>query len=122
MVIGDVIARLKDWGIESVEESAIQFPYDKVVWEVKNRINCDEIPEGLEHITIDMVCAEYLKMKNALGTLTELEIESVATSISMGDSNVSFGDSTPEQKFDALLEYMLTGHDEDFIAYRKLVW
>ena len=27
MVIGDVIARLKDWGIESVEESAIQFPY-----------------------------------------------------------------------------------------------
>ena len=127
MVIADVVTRLHDWGIESVEsdDPALSFTYEKVVWMVKNRINSDEIPEGLEKITIDMVCAEYLKFLQSLGKLTEIEIESVtASSISMGDTTVNLGgaDATPEQKFNSLINGILTGHEEDFIRYRRMVW
>ena len=113
MAIADVVTRLLDWGIESVEsdDPALSFTYEKVVWMVKNRINSDDIPEGLEKITIDMVCAEYLKFLHSLGKLTELEIDAVtASSISMGDTTVNLGgaDSTPEQKFNSLIDGILT--------------
>lgn len=121
MVIGDVVSRLSSMGIEASEE-VLQFPFDKVSWYVKNRINSDEIPEGLEYIAIDMVCAEYLQLAKALGQLTELQFETVANSVTMGDTSYTFNDQSPEQKFDMVLDHMLNGHEEDFIRYRRMVW
>lgn len=127
MVIADVVTRLQDWGLEGVDSNdpTLSFTFEKVIWMVKNRINSDEIPEGLEKITIDMVCAEYLKFLYSLGKLTEIEIESVtASSITMGDTSVNLGgaDATPEQKFNSLINGFLNGHEEDFIRYRRMVW
>lgn len=122
----DVIKRLKDFGYkyDEVEEShALEFAISKASWSVLNDTNCDVIPEGLLNIAIDMACAEFLLLQKGFGKLTDIVFESVAKSISEGDTSVTFVDgATPEQKFDAAVGHLLTGHKGEFARYRKLVW
>lgn len=125
MELQEIIERLKGMGYEYVEEDEYQldFAMSKVQWHIHNLTNLDSIPTGLKYIAIDMVCAEFLQMKKGLGQLSEIEFEQIANSVSMGDTSVSFvTDATPEQKFDIVIAYLLTGHDEDIICYRKMVW
>lgn len=122
----DVIKRLRDFGYdykEAESSDSLDFAISKTTWCILNATNCAEIPEGLSFIAIDMVCAEFLKIKKGFGQLTEIVFENVAKSVAMGDTNVTFADeATPEQKFDAAINYLLTGHEDDFLRYRKMVW
>lgn len=122
----EVIKRLRDFGYDyyvEKDEHHLEFSISKASWSVLNATNCDSIPEGLMQIAIDMACAEFLQLKKGFGQLTTIVFESVAKSISEGDTSVTFVDgASPEQKFDAALAYLLTGHEGDFLRYRKLVW
>lgn len=122
----DVTKRLKDFGYEYKEDAdghALEFAISKASWSVLNDTNCDEIPEGLMNIAIDMACGEFLQLQKGFGKLTGIEFERVAKSISEGDTSVTFSEgATPEQKFDAAVGHLLTGHKGEFVRYRKLVW
>ena len=120
-----IINRLKSLGYEYdyADDYSIEFTIEKATQQILNIINCSEIPEGLIKIAVDMVCAEFLKLKKGFGLLDNAKFEQIAHSIALGDTNIQFADgSTPEQKFDASIEHLLSGHQEDFIRYRKLVW
>lgn len=123
---GTIINRLNDFGYAydmSKDDFSIEFAIEKVTQHILNATNCVEIPDGLNNIAVDMVCAEFLKLKKGFGQLTDIEFEQVASSIKLGDANVQFSnESTPEQKFDASISYLLNGHESDFARYRKLVW
>ena len=121
-----IVNRLNDLGYEykeDIDAFSLEFATEKVINHIKNKTNCSEIPEGLMNIAIDMVCAEFLKVKKGFGQLTTFDFELIAESIKLGDATVQFADgSTPEQKFDAAINYLLSNHEDDFIRYRKMVW
>lgn len=121
-----IIERLKSFGYEYKDDTdafSLDFAIEKVTNHVLNKTNCSEIPERLINIAIDMVCAEFLKLKKGFGQLTDIEFEQVAQSIKLGDTNVQFpNEATAEQKFDAAINYLLSGHEDDFIRHRKMVW
>ncbi len=122
----NVIKRLKTFGYEydlNNDSYSIEFAIEKVTNHILNKTNCSEIPDGLNNIAIDMVCAEFLNLKKGFGQLTDFDFEMVAESVKLGDTNIQFAKgSTPEQKFDSCIGYLLTGHEDDFAKYRKLVW
>lgn len=126
MELENIIKRLKDFGYEYKETTdaySLEFATDKVEHHILNQTNCSEVPEGLINIAIDMVCAEFLKIKKSFGQLSNFDFELVAQSIKLGDATVQLSnDATPEQKFDAAINYLLSGHTDDFIRYRKMVW
>lgn len=126
MELENITKRLKDFGYEYNETTdaySLEFAMDKVEYHILNQTNCSEVPEGLTNIAIDMVCAEFLKIKKSFGQLSNFDFELVAQSIKLGDATVQLSnDATPEQKFDTAINYLLSGHDDDFIRYRKMVW
>lgn len=121
-----VSLRLKDFGYEYDETNdsvSLDFAISKTTWSILNATNCAEIPEGLTFVAMDMACAEFLKIKKSFGQLTTIVFENVAKSINMGDTSITFSEeASPEQKFDIVVDYLLTGHEDEFLAYRKLVW
>lgn len=118
--------RLADFGYKYVEDKdsfSVTFAIDKVTNHILHETNCSELPKSLTQIAVDMVCAEFLKLKKGFGQLTDTEFELVAQTIKLGDANVQFSsEATPEQKFDAAITYLLSGHETDFAACRKMVW
>ena len=121
-----IIERLKTFGYEYKEledEYSLDFAVSKITWHILNNINNSSIPEGLMFIAIDMVCAEFLKIKKSFGELDNIDFEMIAQNIKLGDTNIQFvNEATPEQKFDAAIDYLLTGYESEFVRYRKLVW
>lgn len=121
-----VIKRLDSFGYAYKEDEdafSLEFATDKVENHIRHKTNQDDIPEGLNNVAIDMICAEFLNVKKGFGQLTDYDFESIAQSIKLGDASVQLSnDATPEQKFDAVVGYLLNGHDEDFVRYRRMVW
>lgn len=121
-----IIKRLETMGYTynpQTDEYALEFAEDRVTERILNAINDSEIPDGLSFLATDMVCAEFLKLKKGFGQLTEIQFEQIARTIKLGDTNIEFAnDASPEQKFDAAINYLLTGHEDEFARYRKLVW
>ena len=54
--------RLKSLGYEvkADDEFALTFCVEKVRSSIKNEINWSDVPEGLEHIAVDMAVGEFL--------------------------------------------------------------
>ena len=123
---GKLVARLKDFGYEYNSETdagLLQFCTDSVENKIKNRINQSVIPEELEEVEIDMICGNFLGVKKSCGQLDSYNFEQAVQSIKEGDTQVTFASGlSPEQQFDALINSMTNGHEEDFIRFRKLVW
>ena len=121
-----LIARLADLGYSydaTSDAGLLLFCQESVENDIKNRINTKSIPDGLEQIYIDMVCGNFLRTKKSCGQLSSFDFEASVQSIKEGDTQVTFIDGlSPEQQFDALIIRMTTGHDEDIIRYRRIVW
>lgn len=122
-----LIARLHDLGYEYNERTdagLLEFSMDYAETKIKNRTNHTVIPEDLEVIEIDMVCGYFLSTKKSCGQLgSSYDFARAVQTVKEGDTQVSFGDGlSPEQQFDALMNSMIYGHEEDFIRFRRLVW
>jgi hypothetical protein len=105
------------------DEAMIEFCTGKVEEHIKAVTACAPIPGGLTHTAIDMVCGEFLRLKKSVGQLTEFTFEQVASNVKLGDTSVTFAaDASPEAQFDAIVNYLISGHESDLYAYRKLVW
>lgn len=99
-----------------------------VVERIKNETNQQEIPEGLNWLASEMVAGQYLSLKKNSGQLNidGLDLEAAVKQIQEGDTNTVFaigeGSTTPEQRLDALINYLMNGRTHEFIKYRRLVW
>lgn len=107
----------------AADEAMIEFCTGKVEEHIKAVTACASIPDDLTHTAIDMVCGEFLRLKKSVGQLTGYTFEQVASNVKLGDTSVSFAaDASPEAQFDACVNYLISGHESDLYAYRKLVW
>ena len=107
------------------DQWALDFAINKVETHINNSCNTTSIPEGLLYHAVDRVCGEFLLVMQKSGMLNmeELDLSGILNSISMGDASVSFdGDSTDEDKFNKLLDYLLNSGEGDLICYRKMRW
>ena len=87
--------RLESFGYEvkADDEFALTFCVGKVRSSIINDINWKEVPEGLEHIAVDMAVGEFLLSKKTFAPddLTGLDLDYAVKQIQTGDTNTVFG-------------------------------
>lgn len=97
-----------------------------VQYRVQNETNQSELPEGLVSVAVYMVVGEYLNMKKVSGQLDGFDLDAAIKQIQEGDTNTVFaigdGSSTPEQRLDALISYLINGRTREFYRFRRFVW
>ena len=120
-----IIKRLADFGYTYTvdDEFALGFTMEKVENHILISTNQSSIPEGLKNVAVDMVCGEFLLVQKQFGKLEGMDFELLAHNIKLGDMSVQFSnEATPEQQFETAARYLINGHSEDLLAFRKLVW
>ena len=121
-----VLKRLVSFGYTLKEDDSwlICFAIQKVENHIKNSCNTTDVPDGLFNVAVDMVCGEFLFTKKQTGQLeiADLDFDGAFTSIKEGDTQVNFGGSSDEEKFDQMVNYLLHHGEGDFVCYRKIRW
>lgn len=127
MLSDDIAARLIVFGytVTAADDWLIGFTTSKVENDIKNRCNISTIPEGLYQTEVDMIVGEFLFTKKNLGQLSDLDLSAAVKSVEEGDTTITFavgsGSSTPEQRFDAVIN-ILRSPSVDFAAFRCIKW
>lgn len=97
-----------------------------VQYKVQNETNRKDVPEGLVSVAVYMAVGEYLNMKKVSGQLEGFDLEAAIKQIQEGDTNTVFaigdGSSTPEQRLNNLINYLISGRTYEFYHYRRFVW
>ena len=111
----------------AADDPLLDIALNNVQWRIKNLSNLSEIPEGLESLAVSMAVGEYLNMKKCSGQLEGFDLDAAAVkSIQEGDTNITFalgeGSSTPEQRLNSLIDYLINGRIGEIYRYRRLVW
>ena len=122
--------RLVSFGYEvkADDEFALAFCIEKVRSTIKNEINWQDVPEGLEHVAVDMVVGEFLLSKKtfALADIAGLDLNYAVKQIQTGDTNTVFavgeGSATPEQRLTTFINYLLSRGRDEFNSFRRLRW
>lgn len=121
-----VLKRLVSFGYTLKEDDSwlICFAMQKVENHIKNSCNTTDVSDGLFNVAVDMVCGEFLFTKKQTGQLeiADLDFDGAFTSIKEGDTQVNFGGSSDEEKFDQMVNYLLHHGEGDFVCYRKIRW
>lgn len=122
------VAMLTALGVAvAADDPLLDIALNNVQWRIKNLSNLSEIPEGLESLAVSMAVGEYLNMKKCSGQLEGFDLDAAAMkSIQEGDTNITFalgeGSSTPEQRLNSLIDYLINGRIGEIYRYRRLVW
>lgn len=122
------VAMLTALGVAgAADDPLLDIALNNVQWRIKNLSNLSEIPEGLESLAVSMAVGEYLNMKKSSGQLEGFDLDAAAVkSIQEGDTNITFalgeGSSTPEQRLNSLIDYLINGRIGEIYRYRRLVW
>ena len=122
------VAMLTALGVAgAADDLLLDIALNNVQWRIKNLTNLSEIPEGLESLAVSMAVGEYLNMKKCSGQLEGFDLDAAAVkSIQEGDTNITFalgeGSSTPEQRLNSLIDYLINGRIGEIYRYRRLVW
>ncbi len=125
-----VKARLQSFGYEvkATDIAALTFCVEKVRSTVKNEINWQDVPEGLEHIAIDMACGEFLNAKKTFAPdeLENMDLDAAVKQITTGDTSTVFavgdGSQTDEQRLEAFTSYLLNYGRSEFNSFRRIRW
>lgn len=123
----DVVAMLTALGVTGADtDPLLDILLMNVQQRIMNKINCSTIPEGLEGVAVSMAVGEYLNMKKCSGQLEGFDLDAAVKSIQEGDTNITFalgeGSSTPEQRLNSLIDYLINGRIGEIYRYRRLVW
>ena len=121
------VAMLTALGVAvAADDPLLDMVLNNVQWRIKNLSNLSEIPEGLESLAVSMAVGEYLNMKKANGQLEGFDLEAAGKQNQEGDTNITFalgeGSSTPEQRLNSLIDYLINGRIGEIYRYRRLVW
>ena len=122
--------RLQSLGYEvkAEDEFALTFCVEKVRSTIKNEINWKDVPEGLEHIAIDMACGEFLNAKRTFAPddLEVIDLDAAVKEIKTGDTTTVFsigeGSQTDEQRLSAFINHLLTYGLSEFNSFRRIRW
>lgn len=122
-----VISMLTALGVTgATTDPLLDMVLTNVQWRIKNLSNLSEIPEGLESLAVSMAVGEYLNRKKCSGQLEGFDLDAAVKSIQEGDTNITFalgeGSSTPEQRLNSLIDYLINGRIGEIYRYRRLVW
>lgn len=126
--IDNIKARLTSFGytLQDSDDSIIPFCMEKVRSYIKNEVNWQDVPEGLQHMAIDMVCGEFLQAKKtwAPADLSTLDLDRAVKQITTGDTSTTFADGsqTDEQRLDSFINALLHCADGQFSAFRRIRW
>lgn len=120
-----VLRRLDSFGYKVTEEDAfgIAFSVQKSETNIKNDCNITEIPEGLQQTLCDMSCSDFLSVKYRTGklNLSDLDLDGAISSVSEGDTSISFDKSTTDEgKFNALVSTL--SERGNLACYRRFKW
>lgn len=123
----EVISMLTALGVTvAADDPLLEIIIRTVQYDIQNKTNQSEIPEGLVNVAVYMAVGEYLSMKKASGQLDGFDLDAAIKQIQEGDTNTVFaigdGSSTPEQRLDALISYLINGRTSEFYRFRRLVW
>lgn len=129
-MLDTVIERLASFGYTVTEADSwvIGFLIEKVENHIKNSCNILSVPDGLYQVAVDMVVGNFLFEKKAVNadSLAGIDLSAVVKQIQEGDTNVSFavgeGSKTPEQRLDAVISWLMTYGEKDFVTYRCISW
>ena len=121
------LGRLKSFGYDFTEDDyfVLCFAMQKVKNHINNSCNTTSIPDGLFYIAVDMICGEFLFSKKQTGQLEieNLDLNGTITSISEGDTSVQFAQgASDEDKFNQLLNHLMTKGEGEFVCYRRIKW
>ena len=126
-----VVMRLKffKYDVPESEKSIIDYVILKVLSSVNNKTNqcytADDIPYGLYSIVVDKVVGEFLMFKKNMGDIPELDLSPVEKQIQVGDTNTVYAVETvssPEKRYDTLINFLIFARDDELIRYRRLTW
>jgi ferritin-like metal-binding protein YciE len=118
-----VIELLSLFGVtDAASDPLIDFAIKLVEDTIKNKINQEVIPEGLQTVELYMIAGQYLMLKKSAGQLEDsgFQIEQAEKSIQEGDTSISFADETMTAEY--LINYLMTYGQDQLNRYRKLVW
>lgn len=126
----NVKERLKGFGytVKAGDDFALTFCIEKVRSTIKNEVNWQDVPEGLEHIAVDMTVGEFLLSKKTFAPddLDSLDLDYAVKQIQTGDTNTVFatgdGTMTPEQRLTSFINYLLSYGREEFSCFRRIRW
>ncbi|EOY7157806.1 hypothetical protein ACQD5W_002363 [Clostridioides difficile] len=129
-IIDEIEKRLESFGyiLKDGDKWLIGFVREKIENIIKLDCNIKTIPIELKGIEIDMIVGEFLFTKKNMGQLDieSLNFEAVEKSISEGDTKVDFaigsGSQTPEQRFDTLINHLMTYGKNKILTFRCLRW
>ncbi len=120
--------RSLSYEVKDDDEHALAFCVEKVRSTIKNEVNWQDVPKGLEHVAIDMVVGEFLNAKKTFAPddLSGIDLDAAIKQIQTGDTNTVFavgsGSETPEQRLTAFIEYLLRDRRSEFNAFRRIRW
>lgn len=129
-MLDDVIERLASFGYTVTEADSWVFTFviEKVENHIKNSCNILIIPDGLYQIAVDMAVGNFLFQKKAVDadSLAGIDLSAAVKQIQEGDTSVTFavgeGSRTPEQRLDAVISWLMTYGEKDFVKYRCISW
>lgn len=117
---------LNCFGVSEINMDLLEHVIELVTSKILNICRTKNIPEETKSAAVNIICGEYLKtakMFNMLGD--NFKFETAVKSINIGDTSVTLAlneSSTPEQRFDAIVNQMCTVDQKYFRRYRCLVW
>ncbi len=122
-IMQEAARQLESYGI-SADGTALAFAVGRVEEKIRNFCNITEVPEGLFHTAVNMVCGEYLQQMYLLGKLDPevFPAEAAVKSISEGDVSISFMDNASAEDKLAVFIEKLKSSESDLLAYRRLAW
>lgn len=128
----DVVIRLLQLGYtvpaSDTPDAAVTYAIDRAAEKIKANINRTDIPDGLHYTWVDMAAGLFLFDKKTSGQLGEgFDFTAPAKKITEGDVSVEFagaadGSSTPEARFDKLINSLINPPVYLFARFRRFVW
>lgn len=122
-----VIALLSAFGVaDTAQDPLLDIIIENTQYKVLNETNTIlPMSDGLENVAVSMAAGEYLRFKKGLGQLEGVDLEPAIKQLQEGDTNIQYaigtGDSTPEQRLDAVISSLLN-RSRELYKYRRLVW
>ena len=128
--VDEVELRLQSLGyaLQESDPWAVCFAIQSAAGRIKDGCNTAAVPAGLAQVAVNMACGEFLLAKKAGGELEGFSIDLNSAALKQlqeGDTSASFatdGMKSPEQRLDAIIDYLINSGKARFGAYRRLKW
>lgn len=108
-----ILQRLESYGLLDPDNALIEYGYGRAEEYVKNYCNIEEIPEGLVYAMADIACAGYLETSLVTGALAGM-----ASSVKVGDTQVSFGGESPS--WSTIVDDLNRRSGRELVRYRRM--